>query len=60
MVVGTGSKQVWCNDDAKAGSPNPAIDIATPADDMYLVYVGRVSPAKPVTGKLTIAEAAKE
>ncbi len=60
MVVGTGSKQVWCNDDAKDGTSNPAIDIPTPADDMYLVYVGRVSPAKPVTGKLTIVEAAKE
>jgi hypothetical protein len=60
MVVGTAGKQVWCNDDAKEGSPNPAIDIANPADDLYLVYVGRVSPKAPVTGKLTVAEAAKE
>jgi len=60
MVVATGAKQLWCNDDATAGSVNPAIDISNPADDTYLVYVGRISPKKPVTGKLTVVEAAKE
>ena len=60
MVVTTGGRQVWCNDDAKQGTVNPAIDIANPADDTYLVYVGRVSPKAPVNAKLTVAEAAKE
>ena len=59
MVVGVGGKQVLCNDDAARGSFNPAIDIPSPADDTYLVYVGRINPEKPVTGTLTVAEAAK-
>lgn len=60
MVVATNSRQVWCNDDADTGGADPAIEIADPADDLYLVYVGRVSPEKPVTGQLTIVAAAKE
>ncbi len=60
MVVGLGAKQVWCNDDASGDTLNPAIDIESPADDTYLVYVGRTSPKQPVTGKLTVTEAAKE
>ncbi len=57
MVVGQGSKIVLCNDDAQPGNIHPAIDIPNPADDTYLVYVGRISPEKPVKGKLTVAEA---
>ncbi len=60
MVVGVNGKQVLCNDDAKPGDINPAIDLANPAEDAYLVYIGRVSPTKTVTGKLTIAEGPKE
>jgi heat shock protein HslJ len=60
MVVGLNNKSVFCNDDETAGKPNPAVVISDPADDTYLVYVGRVSPDKPVTGKLTVAESAKE
>ena len=56
MVVGTAGKQVWCNDDVQPGTFNPGITIPSPADDTYLVYVGRVSPKQPVTGKLTVAE----
>jgi hypothetical protein len=57
MVVSPGNKLVVCNDDAKAGSIHPALDIADPADGTYLVYVGRVSPEKPVKGTLTVTEA---
>jgi heat shock protein HslJ len=57
MVVGLGNKLVLCNDDAQPGNTNPAIDIPNPADDTYLVYVGRISPEKPVKGTLTVAEA---
>jgi hypothetical protein len=57
MVVNPEKKLVLCNDDAQAGSVNPAIDIKEPADGTYLVYVGRVSPEKPVKGTLTVAEA---
>jgi heat shock protein HslJ len=60
MVIATNGKQVWCNDDAKPNSINPAVDIPNPAEDTYLVYVGRVSPEKTVNGKLTVVEAAKE
>jgi heat shock protein HslJ len=57
MVVSPGNKLVVCNDDAQAGNINPAIDIPEPADGTYLVYVGRVSPEKPVKGTLTVTEA---
>lgn len=59
MVVGQDSKQVWCNDDAQPDSIHPAIDISNPADDTYLVYVGRINPEKPVKGTLTVIAAAK-
>ena len=59
MVVGVGNKLVLCNDDAVQGNPNPAIDIENPQEDIYLVYVGRLNPEKPVTGTLTVTEAAK-
>ena len=60
MVIGGNKPAVLCNDDAKAGDPNPAIDIENPAEGTYLVYVGRINPEKPVKGTLTVAEAAKE
>jgi hypothetical protein len=57
MVVNPDTKLVICNDDAQAGSIHPAVDIPGPADGTYLVYVGRVSPEKPVKGTLTVTEA---
>jgi hypothetical protein len=57
MVVSPGNKLVVCNDDAQAGNINPAIDLPEPADGTYLVYVGRISPEKPVKGTLTVTEA---
>ena len=60
MVVGQDNKLVLCNDDATAGSFNPAIDIPNPADDTYLVFVGRLDPKKPVKGTLTVTETVKE
>ena len=56
MVVGQGSQLVLCSDDAAANTFNPAIDIPDPAEDTYLVYVGRIDPNRPVNGTLTVAE----
>lgn len=45
-----------CADDANGFSNvNPLVAIGKPAAGVYLVWVGRVDPSKPVTGKLTIA-----
>lgn len=59
MVIDMKDRAVLCNDDATEGDPNPAIDIENPAEGVYLVYVGRISPEKPVKGTLTVAEAPK-
>jgi len=56
MVVGQSSQLVLCSDDAATNNFNPAIDIPDPAEDTYLVYVGRIDPDKPVKGTLTVAE----
>ncbi len=56
MVVGQNSRLVLCNDDAAANNLNPAIDIPDPAEDTYLVFVGRIDPNKAVNGTLTVAE----
>lgn len=37
---------------------NPLLTIREPADGQYLVWIGRVDPAKAVTGKLLLTEAA--
>jgi hypothetical protein len=56
LVIGPDS-QVWCNDDAEAGTNlNPLIDIPTPAAGDYYVYVGRLSLDEAVSGTLTITE----
>ena len=48
-----------CNDDAEKGvNSNPQVDIANPAEGAYAVFVGRLDPTKPISGKLTITEAA--
>lgn len=49
---------VLCNDDVQAGANlNPLVDLPNPAEGAYAVYVGRLNPAQPVMGKLTITEA---
>ena len=48
-----------CADDADGSNNlNPLLAISEPAAGRYLVWVGRVDPSKPVTGKLTLTEAA--
>jgi hypothetical protein len=47
-----------CNDYAEKGvNSNPQVDIANPAEGTYAVFVGRLDPAKPVSGKLTVTDA---
>jgi hypothetical protein len=48
-----------CADDTDSSNNlNPLLAIAKPAAGRYLVWVGRVDPSKPVTGKLTLTETA--
>jgi hypothetical protein len=48
-----------CADDADGSANlNPLVIVAGPTAGRYLVWVGRVDPAKPVTGKLTVASSA--
>ena len=48
-----------CADDADGSrNLNPLLAITKPAAGRYLVWVGRVDPSKPVTGTLTLTEAA--
>jgi hypothetical protein len=50
---------VACSDDYQAGANiNPLVDLPNPAEGSYSVYVGRLNPAQPVEGTLTITEAA--
>jgi len=59
VIVRTPDGKFVCADDA-AGSANlnPLVVLAGPTAGRYLVWVGRVDPAKPVTGKLTVASTA--
>jgi hypothetical protein len=48
-----------CADDAEGSrNLNPLLAISVPAAGRYLVWIGRVDPSKPVTGTLTLTEAA--
>jgi hypothetical protein len=48
-----------CADDADGNANlNPLVILAGPTAGRYLVWVGRVDPAKPLTGKLTVASSA--
>ena len=50
---------VWCNDDVEQDTnANPFVDITNPAEGTYAIFVGRLDPTKPVSGKLTVTEAA--
>jgi hypothetical protein len=59
VIVRTPDGKFVCADDA-AGSANlnPVVILAGPTAGRYLVWVGRVDPAKLVTGKLTVASTA--
>jgi hypothetical protein len=58
LVVGPNGL-VACSDDRQAGANiNPFVDLPNPAEGSYAVYVGRLNPAQPVKGTLTITEAA--
>lgn len=59
LLVRTPDGTFLCADDADGSNNlNPLLAIAKPAAGRYLVWVGRVDPSKPVTGKLTLTEAA--
>ena len=59
LLVRTPDGSFLCADDADSSNNlNPLLAIAKPAAGRYLVWVGRVDPSKPVTGKLTLTEAA--
>jgi hypothetical protein len=56
LLVRTPDGGFACADDAGGFSNvNPLVVIGKPAAGQYLVWVGRVDPSKPVTGKLTVA-----
>lgn len=59
VIVRTPDGQFLCADDADGkNNLNPLVIASNPATGRYLVWVGRVDPAKPVTGKLTVASTA--
>lgn len=59
LLVKTPDGSFLCADDADGSKNlNPLLAISEPAAGRYLVWVGRVDPSKPVTGKLTLTEAA--
>lgn len=59
LLVRAPDGSILCADDADSSNNlNPLLAIAKPAAGRYLVWVGRVDPSKPVTGKLTLTEAA--
>lgn len=59
LVLGNDGKIVECSDDAEAGANiNPIVGLANPPAGAYAVYVGRLSPTQPITGTLTITDAA--
>lgn len=58
LVVGPNGK-VWCADDVKVSeNSNPLLTIGNPVEGNYAVYVGRLNSESPVTGQLTITDAA--
>jgi serine protease Do len=59
VIVRTPDGTFVCADDADGNANlNPLVILAGPASGRYLIWVGRVDPAKPVTGKLTVASSA--
>ena len=59
LLVRTPDDSFLCADDADSiRNLNPLLTISEPAAGRYLVWVGRVDSSKPVSGKLTLTEAA--
>lgn len=59
LLVRAPDGSLLCADDADgADNLNPLVTISAPADGRYLVWVGRIDPSEPVSGTLTITEAA--
>ena len=58
LVVESAEKAIACADDVATGNGNPLVTIDNPAEGLYGVWIGRLDPAKPVTGILTITTAA--
>jgi len=59
VIVRTPDGEFKCADDAAGfANLNPLVAVANPAAGTYLVWVGRVDPAKPVAGTLTVASTA--
>lgn len=55
VVLGAKGNVLACNDDALAGETiHPLVDIENPPEGLYGVFVGRLDPAAPVTGRLTV------
>ena len=58
LLVRAPDGSLLCGDDFGADNLNPLVTIAEPAEGRYLVWVGRIDPTEPVSGVLTITEAA--
>jgi hypothetical protein len=59
LLVRTPDGSFLCADDADSTrNLNPSLAISEPGAGRYLVWVGRVDPAQPITGTLTLTEAA--
>lgn len=60
LVVHTPDDLFLCNDDAFGlATLNPLVDVSNPAAGRYAVFVGRVNPAEPVAGELTVTESSE-
>jgi heat shock protein HslJ len=58
LVVGPNGT-VWCADDVLTGeNSNPLLAISDPVEGNYAVFVGRLNSENPVTGRLTVTDAA--
>jgi hypothetical protein len=59
LVLGAGGDVLACNDDIEpGGNVNPLVALPAPPDGIYGVWVGRLGASQPVTGVLTITQAA--
>ncbi len=58
LLVRAPDGSLLCSDDVSAENTNPLVTIPQPAEGTYLVWVGRIDPTEPVSGVLTITEAA--
>ncbi len=60
LVIGP-DKSVTCADDSADGvNQNPVIDIDSPTEGLYAVWVGRFDPETPVSGQLSVTDTSDE